>query len=94
MDSAKRPSFKDIVSEVDHVMEVTAGYLPLSTAAAAREGEAMCDEESRSDTESPELVRKLIKGVKTGAGITIQLQTCDGSPGGRRLAENANETSV
>ena len=65
MDPSERPSFQDMATEVDHLMEVSSGYLALSTAAAPREGEAMM-EGDRSDTDSPEMERRLIKGVKTG----------------------------
>lgn len=72
-------------------MEVTAGYLALSVCAPPREGETMTDD--RSDTDSPELVRKLIKGVKTGVGITIQLDACENS-GDDRSSGDTNETST
>ena len=76
IDPKSRPAFSEISSEVDHIMEVSAGYLELSALAVEREGTVM--EECR-DSESPELdlpssVTQLIKGIKTKAGITIQLQ--------------------
>ena len=79
-----------MATEVDHLMEVSAGYLALSTAAAPREGEAMM-EGDRSDTDSPEMERRLIKGVKTGAGITIQLEACGDM---KVTRENSSESSV
>lgn len=78
IDPKKRPTFLEIASEVDHIMEVSAGYLQLSSI-PMKEGELMGE---RDNTQSPELdllsssvtsVSQLIKGVKTDAGITIQL---------------------
>jgi serine/threonine protein kinase len=88
----KRPSFQTIVTEVDHIMEVTAGYLALSSACPPREGEAMCGGDW-SDTESSDLVSKLLKGIKTKAGITIQLETYEDS-GVEGSSESRSETSV
>ena len=76
IDPKKRPEFSKIASEVDHIMEVTGGYLELSTLAVEKEGEVMDD---CRDSESPvsdvsASVSQLIKGIKTKAGITIQLE--------------------
>ena len=74
----KRPTFFEIASEIDHIMEISAGYLALSTV-AEREGQAM---EECGGSQSPEFdaisssVSQLIKGVKTDVGITIQLDEC------------------
>ena len=88
----KRPKFKMIASEMDRFMEESAGYLALSSMAAVeREGEAMMEE--RSDTESPESVSMLIRGVRTGAGITIRLDICD-DPVHNDYTTDTNETSV
>ena len=73
-------------------MEVTAGYLALSSACPPREGEAMCGGDW-SDTESSDLVSKLLKGIKTKAGITIQLETYEDS-GVEGSSESRSETSV
>ena len=92
LDPTKRPSFESIVTEVDHIMEVTAGYLALSSACPPREGEAMFGGD-RSSTESPELVSQLLKGIKTEAGITIQLQTYEDS-GVEGSSKSKSETSM
>ena len=93
LEPKERPTFKTIVTEVDHIMEVTAGYLALSgSSAPPREGEVMIGND-RSDTESPELESRLIKGIKTDAGITIQLEKYEDS-GVEGSSESRSETSV
>lgn len=78
IDPKKRPTFLEIASEVDHIMEVSAGYLELSTI-PKKEGETM-EEQNRSYSPDQDVmsssVSQLIKGVKTNAGITIQLDQC------------------
>ena len=70
IDPKKRPRFSEIASEVDHIMEVTSGYLELTTLAAEREGEVMveCRDSDSPDSDIPSSVSQLIKGVKTKAG--------------------------
>lgn len=92
IESQKRPAFKEIATEVDHIMEVTAGYLALSTVAEQQEGQVMIAD--RSGTDSPESVSQLIKGVTTDAGITIQLEECADSSQENSQSLLKNETSV
>lgn len=87
-----RPTFKEIAAEVDQIMENTAGYLALSSVAVEKEGEAMFGD--RSDTESPESISQLIRGIRTDAGIIIQLQTCGDSVHEDSQSADTNETSV
>ena len=88
----KRPAFQEIAREVDHIMEVTAGYLTLTTVADQREGQVMVG--MRSGTDSPESVSQLIKGVTTDAGITIQLDECTNSSQESSQQLVSNETNV
>lgn len=77
IDPKKRPTFLEIASDVDHFMEVSAGYLELSTI-PKREGQTMQETGSHSPDEDlmSSSVSQLIKGVTTSAGITIQLDQC------------------
>ena len=92
IEAEKRPAFSEIATKVDHIMEVTSGYLELSKMATQREGQAMTGE--RSETDSPESVTQLIRGVKTNAGITIQLEECGNSYHNEDSPLTTNETSV
>lgn len=98
IDPEKRPAFSEIAKEIEHVMEMAAGYLEMCTIAQT------VRQKSPASYESPELnnvhsssTSQLLMGLKTEAGITIQLDRCsDGgsSPEKHTLKHDYQETSV
>ena len=98
LDPVKRPDFSEIAKEIEHVMEMAAGYLEMCTISQT------VRQKSPQDSESPELnnahnssTSQLLRGLETEAGITIHLRRCSDaghSPEKHRFKRDYQETSV
>lgn len=98
IDPVKRPAFSEIAKEIEHVMEMAAGYLEMCTISQT------VREKSPQASESPELnsshsnsTHQLLSGLHTEAGITIHLHRCSDaghSPEKHKFKRDYQETSV
>jgi len=98
IDPVKRPDFSEIAKEIEHVMEMAAGYLEMCTISQTAR------QKSPQGSESPELnnapnssTSQLLRESETEAGIAIHLRQCSDaghSPEKHRSKRDYQETSV